>query len=129
MALRTLTVTGLAPADQVWERYARPALWASWSPQIRRVEVDAERIAPGLQGLVRGPLGLGVRFQVQAVDEPARTWSWRASLGPATLLLHHSVSRTETGSMTTLTIKGPVPLVLGYLLPARLALGRLVAAP
>ncbi|MDP9117068.1 MAG: SRPBCC family protein [Actinomycetota bacterium] len=129
MAVRRLTVSGRAPADLVWERYARPALWTSWSPQIRGVGVDAERIAPGVCGLVRGPLGLGVRFEIVAVDEAARTWSWRIALRLATLDLHHSVTKTENGSTTTLTIDGSVPLVLGYLVPARLALGRLVAAP
>ena len=66
-------------------------------------------------------------FVVESVDEAARRWSWTASLGPVRLrLLHWVGDGPDGGSTTGLRAAGPVPLVLGYAPPARLAIGRLV---
>ncbi|MFD5025009.1 SRPBCC family protein [Streptomyces sp. NPDC058373] len=89
VATRTVSRAGPAPPDEVWERYARPALWSRWAPQIRRVETGADRIAPGLRGRVWSYARVRVRFVVERVDEPggcgAGAWRWgRWSCGCAT---------------------------------------------
>jgi hypothetical protein len=115
-------------ADEAWDRYAVVARWPSWAPPIRRVEASAPRLAPGLTGVVHGPLGLRVLFEVVAVDEVARTWSWRVRSGPLRLALEHAVlPRPGGGSATTLTVEGPAFAVLTYPELARVALSRLVS--
>ena len=130
MTTVTLSARGTAPVELAWERYARPTLWSTWSPQIWRVEATADRIAAGVTGTVRAVGGLPIRFTVLAVDERARTWSWRVRLGPVTMTLDHAVrpdaSHAPDGSATDLRVDGPALIVLGYAPIARLALGRLV---
>ena len=84
------------------------------------------RIAPGLRGVVVGPVGVQVPFEVIAVDEPAMTWTWRVRAASAELTLEHSVTPDGDGCRTDLAITGPAPLVLGYAPVARFALTRLV---
>ena len=126
----------LAP-DAVWARYVRFDRWPTWSPQIRRVEVAVDELAPGVRGIVRGPLGLAVDFTVEEVDERARTWSWTVSpVGPVPLPrqlptvrlhLHHAVvAGQDGGSLTTLDVTGPTPVVMAYAPVALIALRRLV---
>lgn len=110
---------GRAPAAVVWERYALIGLWPGWAPQITGVEASAPRLAPGVTGVVRGPLGVRVRFTVTHVDEAARTWAWRARLGPLRLALRHGV---DPDGGTWLTVRGPAPVVLAYLPVAHVAL-------
>lgn len=117
-----LSARGDATAATIWERYATIARWRTWAPHIRRVEASAERIAPGLTGTVHGPVGLRVRFRIDAVDEP-RSWSWTARLGPVRLALDHGV---ELDGRTTLRMRGLAPVILGYAPIARWALARLV---
>lgn len=122
-------VDGGAGVDVAWARYDRPSRWPSWSPQLRVVDVDGpDRLRPGLRGSVRGPVPPALPFEVTAVDEPARTWSWTVHLGPVPLHLEHGVEPLpgRPGSRVTLRMTGPWPVVLGYLPLARLALGRLV---
>lgn len=115
---------GRAPADVVWERYAVPARWSGWAPQIRRVECDADRLAAGVTGRVHGPLGLTVPFRVTAVDPVAGTWTWTVHWGPVRLWSRHGV---EPDGATWLRVRGPAPLVAAYLPVARYALHRLTA--
>lgn len=119
----------LRPAE-VWERYADPHRWASWAPQIRRVDTAAARLAPGTTGTVVGPLGVRARFAVVEVDETARTWSWDVTpaVPPLPLRLHlrHGVEPAGSGTRTWLTIRGPAPVVAAYLPLARVALELLV---
>ncbi|MGI8459143.1 MAG: SRPBCC family protein [Propionibacteriaceae bacterium] len=129
MPILQLRAHGTAPVEVAWERYADPACWAEWSPQIRAVATVATRIAPGVRGTVVAPFGMRVPFEVLAVDEAARTWRWRVRLGPAAIELDHAV-RSENGqTLTTLDLSGPlsaVPLLLGYAPVAQFALRRLV---
>jgi hypothetical protein len=118
--------TGPRPAEEVWLRYAEPARWPSWVPQIRAVETAAARIAPGATGTVRGPLGLPVRFTISEVDESARRWAWDVRVGPVRMHLRHGVEPDPRGAATWLVIRGPAPVVAAYLPVARVALGRLV---
>ena len=139
MTTITLRAEGSADAAVAWERYARPALWSTWSPPIAGVDLAdelsvhranyaADRIVPGLRGTVHGPLGVRVRFVVIDVDETRRTWSWRARLGPVELTLRHAVNSRPPGCSTELEIEGPAPAVFAYAGPARWALSRLVRA-
>ncbi len=126
MTTITLRATGSAAVDVAWLRYARPSLWATWSPPIRSVQASADHLEPGLRGTVHGPVGLRIPFVVTAVDAAARTWSWRPRFGPVTLTLRHEVHEEPTGSSTVLRISGLAPVVLGYAPVAQLALNRLV---
>jgi hypothetical protein len=128
MATITLRARGTAPADVAWERYAQPALWKTWSPQITGVEVPVDRIAAGVIGDVIGPLGVRLPFVIDEVDEGRQRWTWHVPLGPLTVRLVHWVSAARGGSSTGLQMHGPLPLLVGYAPLARLALGRLVRA-
>ncbi|MFE0774422.1 SRPBCC family protein [Streptomyces sp. NPDC058861] len=126
MAAVTLRAAGPAPVEDVWARYAVPALWPTWSPQIRTVRADGVRIAPGMRGEVVSFLGVSVGFVVESVDEERRRWTWRVALGPVRLRLRHAVLARPAGSATTLRIEGPAVALAAYAGPARWALGRLV---
>jgi hypothetical protein len=131
MASLRLHAHGTAPADTAWERYADPALWPTWAPQIQRVDTAMQRLVPGGSGTVRAGLlphpTLGIAFRVLTVDEAAREWSWEAGLGPVHLRLEHGVTERADGSGTWLRVHGPLPVVVAYAPVARFALGRLVA--
>lgn len=126
MPTLTLRASGAADAAEVWERYAVPLRWPTWSPQITRVETSAPRITVGTSGTIVGPLGAHVSFVIDEVDEAVRSWSWRVRVGPVTLRMMHAVSVEGRGSTTTLRVHGPLPVVLGYAPVAQLALNRLV---
>jgi hypothetical protein len=127
MASVTINASGDAPPDEAWDRYKHPARWPDWAPQITGVEADSEELAAGVRGKVFGPLGVSARFIVDAVDERRRAWSWTVRRWPVTLKLQHGVQPHEGGSRTWLTVEGPLPLVIGYVPLAHLALRRLVA--
>jgi polyketide cyclase/dehydrase/lipid transport protein len=123
----TLHATGPVPPAEVWERYAVPARWPEWAPQITGVELPVARLAAGVRGRVRGPLGVTLPFVVETVDEVARQWSWTVSAGPVRLhLLHWVTEGPDGGSTTGLRVTGPAPVVVGYAPLAHLAIGRLV---
>jgi Polyketide cyclase / dehydrase and lipid transport len=123
----TLHASGTVAPEEAWERYAVPQRWSSWSPQITGVDTGAVRIAAGVTGRVRGPLGLAVPFEIDDVDESGRSWTWRVRVGPASVRLHHWVTGgPDAGSTTGLRIEGPLPIAFGYAPLARLALNRLV---
>jgi hypothetical protein len=123
---------GRTSPDEAWERYARPALWPGWAPQIRAVE-GPDRLAAGERGRVHGLLGVEADFVVDSWDDHTRTWSWTVVgrlpygvRGP-TLHLVHGVEPAGAGSRAWLRVRGPSPWVVAYLGPARLALHRLVS--
>jgi Polyketide cyclase / dehydrase and lipid transport len=124
---RGLAEVGSLRPDAVWERYASPSRWSSWSPQIGWVECQPDRLQPGLTGTVHGLFGVRAHFEVLSVDEVRRTWSWRARTGPVALLLHHAVlDGPGGGSQATLEVDGPALAVLAYAPLADVALRRLV---
>jgi hypothetical protein len=133
----TLRADGTAHPDEVWSRYLHPSRWPEWSPQIRRVDVDGDRLVPGSVGTVRGPLDVGVPFRVLEVDPDSviRSWSWRVTVGPISLRLEHAVIPLDRAgstdpdvyrTATTLGIHGPAPVVVAYAPLAQLALAKLV---
>lgn len=111
-----------------WRRYTDLDEWSQWAPLISSVDASGRELRPGLSGVVHGPLGVQVIFVVDDVDPEVRSWSWSVRSGPLRLALSHEVvARPTGGSVATLEITGPAPVVLGYLAPARVALTRLVA--
>ena len=96
------------------------------TPPLSGTDPAPRRIAPGLRGVVVGPVGVQVPFEVIEVDEPAMTWTWRVRAASAELTLEHSVTPEGDGCRTDLTITGPAALVVGYAPVARFALTRLV---
>jgi len=125
---RRITATGPRDADDVWDRYERPARWPEWAPQIRSVDYPGERIEPDTSGTVHGPAGLPVRFRIRHVDSsgPVREWSWTASAAGVLLTLRHTVEPAPGGTRTGLTVEGLAPVVTLYLPVALWALRRLV---
>ncbi len=118
---------GWARADEVWDRFVRPGRWQEWSPQIRRVDSDAEVIVAGAAGRVCGPAGASASFIVVDVDPQARTWSWRVRAGRLRLHIDHEVAVTRDGrTVAQVVLSGPWLAIACYSLPARLALHRLV---
>ena len=143
----TVRAAGPAAPDAVWDRYQRPDRWPEWSPQIRSVDYPGEIIAAGGTGVVHGPCGVSVRFEIDEVDHDVRRWSWRVKVAGIAMSLGHSVAPAESesesgadrsatsattqaadgdGTTTTLVIEGPAPIVVGYAPIARIALERLV---
>lgn len=122
----TVRATGTASPAQAWQRYVELDRWPTWSPQVTRVEADGRRLCPGLTGRVVGPLGVSVGFRVTDVHD--REWTWEVSL-PAglSLVMRHVVLAHPHGSQTELHLRGAAPLVVGYAVPARVALQRLVS--
>ncbi|WP_330475301.1 SRPBCC family protein [Terrabacter sp. C0L_2] len=122
----TITETGGADPAVAWSRYENLALWTTWSPQIQEVIAATPRIAPGLNGLVVGPLGIRVPFEVLSVDAEAMEWSWHVRPGPVDATLDHAVRPAPGGCSTELVIDAPAFAVIGYRPLAALALRRLV---
>lgn len=94
----TLTETGPIAPTEVWQRYVDLDAWPRWAPLITAVEAEPRTLVAGLTGTVVGPGGLRVRFVVDEVEPPARTWSWRARLGVLRLALHHTVLDGPSGA-------------------------------
>jgi len=130
-----LEASGPVPVASAWQRYARPVLWPTWSPQLRSVEITGgdpgEELTSGATGRVHGPLGVSADFTVLSFDAAARSWSWRVRRGPLAVRLEHTVEARagEPGSRTTLVLHGLPPVVLGYAPIAWYALHRLVNLP
>ncbi|GAA4922340.1 polyketide cyclase/dehydrase/lipid transport protein [Actinomycetospora succinea] len=128
----TLRATGPLPADAAWERYADLDRWTHWAPQISGVSAEQRRLRTGLRGTVRAAGVVHVPFEVLAVDEAARTWSWRVRLGPIRLHLEHGVDdpapddAPRVGARTWLRTTGPAPVVLPYAPLALIALHSLL---
>lgn len=129
MGSRSLEVSGpLAPAA-VWERYAVPAHWPDWLPQIDRVHLSTPRLAPGATGRLHAPMGISIPFTVDGVDEAARRWSWTIRVGLLRIRLEQWVDDGPGGGTTAgMRVSGPGPLVAGYAGQAQAALERLVGA-
>jgi len=130
----TLRARGPASPELVWQRYAEPQRWPSWSPQVQRVDYPHPRLRPHTLGRVQGPGPLGVQFRVDAVDEQQRTWAWTvwpqlAGRTVTRMRLEHGVELAErpgARSATWLRLQARAPVVAVYAPVARLALRRLV---
>ncbi len=122
----TITASGGADPAVAWARYENLDLWSTWSPQIQEVIAATPRLSPGLNGLIVGPLGVRVPFEVLAVDAEAMEWSWHVRLGPVHATLDHVVLHAPGGCTTEVVIDAPAFAVVGYRPLAALALRRLV---
>ena len=94
----TVRADGPAAPAAVWDRYVRPQRWSEWSPQIRSVDYPGEIIAAGGTGVVHGPCGVSVRFEIDEVDHDVRRWSWRVKVAGIAMSLGHSVAPAESES-------------------------------
>ena len=123
-----MTVRAEGPIDpnEAWDRYARPARWSMWSPQITRVSCAVDRLSTGVTGRVYGPLGVSVDFVIDSWDDAARRWTWTARRGPLRVRLDHGVDAAGSGSATWVRIHALLPIALGYAPLAKCALHRLV---
>ena len=124
----TISATGAADPDEVWDSYVHPSRWSRWSPQIRSVDYPDKVIAAGGNGTVHGPCGMPVAFDILDVDHEKRGWSWAVRIAVVRLTLEHRVAAQGSRTVTELVIDGPAPIVLGYAPIARIALARLVRA-
>ncbi|KJK12958.1 hypothetical protein UB45_06720 [Terrabacter sp. 28] len=125
----TVSETGKATPADAWTRYENLDLWATWSPQVQEVIAATRRLTPGLTGLVVGPLGVRLPFEVTTVDAAAMAWSWHVRFGLVHATLDHSVRPAPGGGCTSdLVIDAPAYAVLAYRPIAALALRRLVEA-
>lgn len=122
----TIAVAGPASVAEAWERYAVPARWPDWSPQIRQVETSSARLVQGLNGTVHGPVPLVLPFTVLAVDEERHSWSWRVHVGPVAVRMDHELLARADGCVATLTLHVPRAVARVYTPLARVALARLV---
>ena len=131
-----VSATGDLPPEHAWARYTQPRRWPEWAPQVREVDYPHEVVRAGTHGRVRGPGGLVAVFTVDAVDPAARTWSWSVRSGPLRVSFDHGVEpvggaggpgAAGGGSTAWAVVRGPWPVVVGYVPVARWALGRLVA--
>lgn len=125
---RSISVRGSASVETCWQRYADLDLWQTWSPQIRSVQASSRELAQGLRGIVHGPVGIQVAFEVLSVDPSARQWRWRVRPLGADVEMTHLLGTDGQQSVATLIATGPAIVVLPYLPAAGLALGRLTRA-
>ena len=122
-----ISANGRAVPDDVWRRYVEPDQWPGWSPQIRRVDCTDRRLRVGSKGKVHTIVGVSVPFEVTAIDDEERSWSWRVRLPLGfELNLTHTVEPRGSGTRTGLTVTGSALFVIPYLPVAQLALVRLV---
>lgn len=120
------SASGEVDPEEAWDRYLRPARWPQWSPQITGVDCRRRRIARGVTGTVHGWFGSAADFEVTAVDQARRTWSWHVQSGPIGLDLDHGVQPYGSGARVWVRVSGPAPVVLTYLPLAWLGLRNLV---
>lgn len=123
---RALSVTGPVDVETAWDRYLFPHRWPDWAPQIRSVDVDEERLRPGLTGVVHGPPGVAVRFRVDAVDPAIHTWAWTVTALGVNVRMRHDLTASADGTVAGLTVDGPALIALTYPPLAALALRRLL---
>ena len=133
----SISAVGAASPAVCWERYADLDRWSAWAPQITGVDAPERRLRAGLRGRVRAAGLLRIPFEVIAVDEQARTWSWRVALGPVRLRRDHGVEAAPEpegepstaagpGTRTWLVTTGPAPVVAPYTPIALVALHSLL---
>lgn len=121
-----IAAEGSAAVADVWARYTQPTLWPTWAPQIRAVDVDGDVLAPGMVGVVHGPLLIRVPFRIRDVDPVRLRWSWQVGYGPIGIRLDHGVDAVGAGSRAWVRMHVPALLALPYEPLAALALRRLV---
>ena len=118
---------GPASRAEIWSRYADPARWPTWAPQITSVRANGP-LRAGLEGEVVGRLGTRARFVVTEVDETAGRWSWRVRGGIGPIAVPLTIEHHVGEGSASLLVTGTAPVVLAYEPVARLALARLVRA-
>jgi hypothetical protein len=110
-----------APASVVWRLLVDPALWSSWGPSIRRVSVDADRLAPGVTGTVDTVAHVSLPFEITEFVDGVR-WGWTVAGIEAT---DHTVD--PLGDDRCRVSFGVPWIVAPYLAVCHLALARIEA--
>lgn len=122
MSAVRVDVTGSADPADAWRRYVTRGEWAGWAPHIRGVRPDGSPVRPGQRGVVLGPLGLRLGYQVLARDDRLRRWSWRVGPGPFGVRMEHGVDAHPHGCRVWVDLHLPRPVAAGYAPLARAAL-------
>lgn len=67
-----------ASGERVWSLLSEFEHWPSWGISIRRVESQANRVAPGVEGRVQTVAGVWLPFTIGDVAE-GRFWTWNVA--------------------------------------------------
>ena len=67
-----------ASGERVWSLLSEFEHWPSWGISIRRVESQANRVAPGVAGRVQTVAGVWLPFTIGDVTE-GRFWTWNVA--------------------------------------------------
>jgi len=115
-----LTVSRLvrAPPEDAWALISATDTWPLWGPSVSAVEPASARLALGMRGRVRTPLGLWIPFTITGFDPP-HSWAWSVLSIPAT---SHAVAPAPGGCRVSFDVPAPA---FPYLAVCRLALERI----
>ncbi len=100
--LDTHTADTSHSAAAVFARWADPAGWAQWDPEVRAVTFDGS-VTLGARGRIRPTSGPATVFAIVALEQE-RTFTNASSLPGARLVFDHRVSPSETGSRVTVSV-------------------------
>lgn len=107
-----------APIERVWALTLDVEAWPEHTPTLTRVErLDAGPLAVGAQARIKQPAQRERVWTVTAI-EPERRFAWATRMMGTTMTGGHHLTRTETGTMNTLTvdIEGPLASLVGLAL-------------
>jgi hypothetical protein len=90
-----------APAGRVWEFISEFRHWQAWGITIRRVQSNADRVAPGVTGRVQTVAGVWLPFRICDVI-PGEYWIWNVAGIGATG--HRVTLLTEETSVAAFTV-------------------------
>ena len=112
------TIDIAASAERIWPFIAEFERWPQWGLSVTRVDSAADKVAPGVTGRVRTPVGLWLPFVIGDVI-PESSWDWTVAGVPATG--HHLEPR---GDCTYVRFTAPW-VAAPYKLAMQLSLRRL----
>ena len=89
-----------APADAVWEQFARTSNWPAWGPTVRAVDPPDAQVRPGLRGTVTTAVGTAhvVEPDGEGCRVTIRIPAWAPFYAPVChAALRRIAARTEQG--------------------------------
>lgn len=108
MSVVFLDESGPAPPQLCWERYAVPAAWPAWAPQIRAVEVE-----DGPAGWRSWHAGAAARMPAERLTGGGQLSGRRAPGGGAAAVAQGRIVPGLRGR-----IRGPFPLAVRFVITA-----------